>query len=78
MSTELITMTDDPYKNATDNHIDRQEISLLRFAGPGTMKDRRCLSILIRREGSMDGEAIFLTRSQAHVLRDVLTDHILG
>ena len=77
MSTELIRLTDDPYKNYCDSDIDRQEISLIRFCGSGNMRDRLCLNITVRRDGSNDGECIYLTRSQATVLRDILDQEIV-
>jgi hypothetical protein len=79
MATELIEMTDDPFRNACNSHSfgNLQEIRLVRTCGPSTMKDRVCLQLSVGQEGSPNQEIIFLTRTQAHVLRDILTEHIL-
>ena len=87
MSTRLITINDTPIRAAhvhgfasalANHHEKRQEISITRLAGPAKMGDRICVGILVRQEGSNDGQYIVLTRTQAEILRDVLTENIIN
>jgi len=79
MSTELIVLTDQPMRKALNsrNNIPLQELRVDRFCGPPSLDPRRCLSLIIGREGHMDQECILLTKAQATVLRDVLTENIV-
>ena len=89
MSTELIKLTDRPYRKAGVHgyasgiafaHQRDSEISLIRFCGPELLKNKVCLSICITDMANNETSqaAIQLTADQVTVLRDVLTQEIIN
>lgn len=78
--TELITIDDTPFRNSLNfrDPAPDQQLTVERFCGSANLDDRVCVHLFIRPAGSHGGQSICLTRAQATVLCDVLTQEVLN